>query len=56
MIDIIVTAKIGSNNTSNRFFGDLFVPFSFLMFNGWDFIGRALAGVYNCIPNSPRKY
>lgn len=52
-----VTAKIGSTtDSSSRFYGDLFVPFSFLMFNLWDFIGRTAAGVYNCIPNTTRGH
>ena len=36
--------KYVTQSTSSRFFNDLFVPFSFLMFNLNDFIGRSLAG------------
>ena len=44
-----ITSKIESTQkceTSNRFFNDLFVPFGFLLFNGFDFLGRSLAGLF----------
>ena len=41
-----ITANItATSSSSSRFFGDLFVPFSFLNFNLFDFVGRTLAGV-----------
>jgi len=45
-----ITSKIESTQkceTSNRFFNDLFIPFGFLVFNGFDFLGRSLAGIYS---------
>ena len=48
-----MTAKIKSTNTGgSRFYGDLWVPFSFLMFNLWDFVGRSAAGWKQIIPNT----
>jgi len=46
-----VTAKIHAvSDSSNRFFNDLFVPFSFVMFNLFDWLGRNLAGWVQLIP------
>jgi len=47
-----VSAKILSvnPNASSRFFHDLFVPFSFVMFNVFDWFGRNLAGWVQWIP------
>ena len=44
-----ITSKIESTQkceTTARFFNDLFVPFGFLLFNGFDFLGRTLAGLF----------
>src|SRR4051794_25319536 len=48
----IVTAKIKSTDKSARFYRDLFIPFSFVMFNLWDTVGRVGAGWIRLIPNT----
>jgi len=46
-----ITSRIESQDRceegSNRFFNDLFVPFSFLMFNLFDFVGRVVPGFFD---------
>lgn len=44
----IVSVKECDGN--NIFYNDLFVPFSFVNFNLFDFAGRSFAGVYQLIP------
>lgn len=38
-------------NGAGRFFGDIWVPFMFLAFNGMDLAGRMLAGSFDVIPS-----
>eukprot|EP00471_Norrisiella_sphaerica_P000568 CAMPEP_0184482530 /NCGR_PEP_ID=MMETSP0113_2-20130426/4090_1 /TAXON_ID=91329 /ORGANISM="Norrisiella sphaerica, Strain BC52" /LENGTH=448 /DNA_ID=CAMNT_0026862313 /DNA_START=319 /DNA_END=1665 /DNA_ORIENTATION=- len=41
--------KFSANPREGRFYGDLFVPiYCFLFFNLFDFIGRSIAGRYQC--------
>jgi len=43
-----------AHRSDQRFFNDLFVPFGFLMFNGFDFLGRMLSGIFP-INNDKKK-
>ncbi|GMH71456.1 hypothetical protein TrLO_g3897 [Triparma laevis f. longispina] len=45
-----ITSRIESESkcdSDNRFYNDLFVPFSFLMFNTFDFFGRVIPGFFS---------
>lgn len=51
-----VTSKIKSTtNSDNRFFGDLWIPFSFLNFNVCDWLGRVASGWFKIIPPPPKN-